>query len=60
MHQIDACEALDKLGPPNPSDPESDHAAAEQILCDFLRGIGYGNVASAFENARERVGFWYA
>lgn len=49
-------ERLDSL---TDADPEAAHGTADAILIEFLRGIGYGTVANAFENASDRVGFWY-
>ncbi len=40
--------------------PEEAHMEAEAILCDFLRAQGHDAVAEAFEQAKERVGFWYS
>ena len=42
------------------ADPEAAHGDAEDALCEFLREVGYGDAADAFEAARDRVGFWYA
>ena len=42
------------------SDPEIEHGNAETILCDYLRTIGAAELANAFNDARDRVGFWYA
>lgn len=42
------------------TDAERAHGEAEAILLRFLREIERGEVADAFEAARERVGFWYA
>jgi hypothetical protein len=41
-------------------DPEALHATADDLLIQFLRNIGYGDVADAYEQAQDRVGFWYA
>ena len=45
---------------PAHGDSESLHGEAEDILLDFLRSQGHSEVANAFEEARDRVGFWYA
>ena len=42
------------------SDEEVEHGKADKLLCEALRLAGMYDVANAFENARERVGFWYA
>jgi len=56
MNEQDAVDRLKHLG----GDPESDHGVAEEILCEFLRSCGHMDVADAFEEARDRIGFWYA
>jgi hypothetical protein len=40
----------------NSSDLESTHCIADDLLCDLLREIGYGEVVNAFENLEK----WYA
>ena len=40
--------------------PEMMHSEAEDLICGFLKEVGYGDAADAFESARDRVGFWYA
>ena len=42
------------------SDAEIEHSRAENVLCAYLRATGSGDLADAFDNACERVGFWYA
>ena len=55
------CKAMDELNAMSElSDPEIEHGDAEDVLCDFLKEVGYGDLADAFDQARERVGFWYA
>ena len=41
-------------------DAEALHGEAEDILCGYLIAIGSKELAEAFDNAQERVGFWYA
>ena len=41
-------------------DAECRHGEAENILCNLLKQVGYGEAAEAFDNAADRVGFWYA
>lgn len=36
-----------------------DHIDADRAIVGFLRGVGYADVADAYEAARDRVGFWY-
>ena len=58
-----AADAITILNAMNDGDyPETAHSDAEEILCNVLRSIGpeYAAVASAFYEARDRVGFWYA
>lgn len=54
----DAINMLNSLDPKG--DTELQHSEAEEILCGFLRDVGYEEVASAFEEARDRCDFWYA
>lgn len=40
--------------------PHKLHEQADEMVCDLLRCLGYGEVADAFEDAKNRVPFWYA
>lgn len=51
-----AIKALSNL----PEDTEEAHSTADRILLEVLRSHGLGEVANAFELARDDVGFWYA
>ena len=53
-------EAIDKLNALPGKNAEYDHIDADQIIADFLRGVGYAALADAYEQTRDRVGFWYA
>lgn len=57
MHKyIDILNGIEKDG-----DPERCHVVADKALSDFLKEVGFGDLAKAFEDAEERVGgFWYA
>ena len=48
---------LDALGK---GDPEAAHGHAEGLLMAYLRSWGHGDIADAYERARDRVGFYYA
>lgn len=48
---IEALEALQKSG-----DTEASHGEADEILCNFLRALGHGDVADAFDAIEK----WYA
>lgn len=52
-----AVKNLDEL---DGSDVEAAHVDAEEILLSLLRSSGLGDAAQAFEQARDRVDFWYA
>ena len=54
----EAVKALDSM--PANGDPEALHGEAENIIDCYLREIGAGELADAFDNACGRVGFWYA
>ena len=41
-------------------DPEAAHGAADRALLSLLRGTDLGDVADAYEECRDAVGFWYA
>ena len=52
---------------PSDGDAECLHGRADEILCEVLKslpsqspGLGPKDVAGAFEEAKERCGFWYA
>jgi hypothetical protein len=47
--------AMEKNG-----DNEIDHQRADSILVEYLALIGHQAVAQAYQNARERVTFWYS
>lgn len=42
------------------SEPSSTHVAADDLIIEFLRSEGYGDVADAYEDCREKVDFWYS
>lgn len=56
MTAKEAVESLKDIS----DDPEIGHREAEEILCAFLSANGFPEVASAFDEARDRLGFWYA
>lgn len=60
MTAIEALEALRAL--PKDGDNEGDHVKADDILVAFLKAHdpACADIAKAYEEARERVGFWYA
>jgi hypothetical protein len=39
---------------------EHAHAAADELLLDFLRANGHAALADAYTEFKEDVGFWYA
>ncbi len=41
-------------------DEETAHGEADLLLCDALIACGRSDVVSAWQEARDRVGFWYA
>lgn len=54
-------EALDKLDAiidrqRGRSDKEEDHSQADTILCEFLRDIGYEDIADRFD----KINKWYS
>lgn len=54
-------DLIDKLNEfPADGDEEGIHLIADDILLTALRRANYGDVADAWDAARERVGFWYA
>ena len=54
-------EAINKLEDmPADGDSEILHGVAEKILCDYLIEVGAKELADAFDDANDRVGFWYA
>lgn len=57
MHKyIDKLKDINKGG-----DKEGDHCIADEALIDFLKEVGFGDLAKAYEDAEERAGgFWYA
>ena len=57
MSADEAVEMLNAL--PGGEQPPIAHMDAEEILCNFLRDQGFSEVVEAFEDARNRCGFWY-
>jgi len=57
MNRDEAIKALNALPE---HDAEAAHVDADNILTNFLRYIGYEDVADAFDDACSRIGFWYA
>ena len=57
MNYEQAMKAFRKL---DEDDPAAAHREAELILIGWLRANGQPQLATAFEDARRRVGFWYA
>lgn len=57
MHKyIDILNDIEKGG-----DTERCHVVADNALSDFLKEVGFGDLAKAREDAEERIGgFWYA
>jgi len=58
MTADEAVQQLNALGYGH--DPEWAHGEAENIVLEYLKASGAGEVAAAFEKASECVGFWYA
>lgn len=56
MRPEEAIKKLDEL----PDDAEISHPLADEVLLEFIRSKGYQDVAYAWEQARARIGFWYA
>lgn len=50
---------IDKLNDIN-YDPEQSHGLAEDLLCEFLSEVGFKDIAVAFNECNDRVGFLYA
>lgn len=53
-------QAVRLLNAMKDEDQESAHAEADRILCQLLQDNGMVEVMKAFNDARERIGFWYA
>lgn len=50
-------EAIEKLKEAqNGDDPECDHGAADQVLCDLLTALGYADVVEEYDKVHK----WYA
>ena len=52
-------EALEKMNNLT-QDEEIAHSEAEDILLQYLRDLGHGELSDAFEQAIDEIGFWYA
>lgn len=53
---VNELNAIDKTN----FDNESAHTAADDILLETFRALGYEEVAEAYEAAHDRIEFWYA
>ena len=53
-------EIIETLNQLDSRDKEDSHSDADYLLCEALHNNGLGEIAEAWERARERVGFWYA
>ena len=49
-------EAIEQLKSIESGDTEACHCIADDILCEFLRSLGYGDVVDEWDN----VDKWYA
>ncbi len=58
MTKEEAIKKLEAL--PADGDQEIEHGDADEILLRRLEALGEVDVAQAYKDARERVGFWYA
>ena len=58
--ELKAIEAIRELVNAKHHDPERIHCRADDILILFLRQKGYVELAKAWEDAHDLVGFWYA
>lgn len=53
-------EAIHDLRNLDDWDQEIAHGYADDILLHLLESFGESEVAQAYRDARERIGFWYA
>jgi len=53
-------EAVRRLNELEPGDTEWLHIEADRIIIRYLQHHDANEVADAWEDARERLGFWYA
>ena len=44
----------------NSSDGEAAHCIADRAIIDFLREVGFGDLAKAFHECDNKVGFYYS
>lgn len=45
---------------PHKQDTEGYHSYADQLLCEALTLLGCEDIAKAYEEAQNAIGFWYA
>ena len=53
-------EVVQALGHLTHDDREGAHRDADTLLIQWLEALGEIDVVTAYREARERVGFWYA
>jgi hypothetical protein len=53
-------EVIERLQALADGDTESAHIEADSLLLDALLIAGMGDVVSAYQTARDGIGFWYA
>lgn len=49
-------EAIDRLRHAQQDGPEEGHMAADRVLCEFLKSLGFADVVAEWEKIRK----WYA
>ena len=56
---MDAKDAIDKLLNTSLGDAECAYLIADEILLQFVRDVGYSDVAEAWELLCDKIGFLY-
>ena len=56
MTRTEAIEQLRELARLSKGDAEGPHADADEVLCDLLKALGYGDVVAEYEKVEK----WYA
>lgn len=52
----DAVKAMQAIVDRGSGDPEMDHGDADDLLCEFLKSLGYGHLVEIYEKVEK----WYA
>ena len=60
MDEKERQRIIDELNGLESGDTEWVHQEADDLILEALNRAGYQDIANAWRDARDRIGFWYA